>query len=74
MAYPMKVTALIPDDLVNELRQYAQGKALTESVTVALEEWIALKKIKELNERVKDKPLEFARGFTAAKVRSVNRG
>jgi len=70
----MKVTALIPDDLVNELRQYAQGKALTESVTVALEEWIALKKIKELNERVKDKPLEFARGFTAAKVRSVNRG
>jgi hypothetical protein len=69
----MKVTALIRDDLVNELRHYAKGKTLTESLTIALEEWLTLKKIKELNESVKDKPLEFSKGFSAENVRFVNR-
>jgi hypothetical protein len=63
----------LPDDLVNELRHYANGKTLTESLTIALEEWLALKKIKKLNESVKDKPLEFSKGFSAENVRSVNR-
>lgn len=70
----MKVTALIPDDLIHDLRRYAQGKTLTESLTIALGEWLALKKIKELNAQVHDTPLEFSRDFTAEHVRSINRG
>jgi len=73
ISYLMKVTALIPDDLVNEIKQYAQGINLTECLIIALEEWLALKKIKELNDKVEDEPLEFSDGFTADKVRSVNR-
>ena len=69
----MKVTALIPDKIVNEVRQYTGGKNLTESLIVALEEWVSLKKIKALNREILSKPLEFLDDFSADKVREKNR-
>ena len=69
----MKVTALIPDDLVIEVKQYAGKKNLTECLIVALEEWISLKKIKELNNVVKSKPLKFSDDFSSEKIRKINR-
>ncbi len=69
----MKVTALIPDGLVKEIKVYAQGKNLTESLIVALSEWRDLQKIRELNEEIAKKPLEFVEGFSAKKVREINR-
>jgi len=69
----MKVTALIPDDLVNEVKQYAGGNNLTESLIVALQEWLSLKKIKSLNIEVKNKPLAFSNKFSAEYIRKVNR-
>jgi hypothetical protein len=69
----MKVTALIPDDLVREVRQYAGGKNLTESLVMALKEWTSLRKIKELNKQTRKKPLQFADHFSAETVRSTNR-
>lgn len=69
----MKVTALIPDDLVNEVKQYAGGSNLTESLIVALQEWLSLKKIKSLNNEIKNKPLAFSNDFSADKIRKVNR-
>jgi hypothetical protein len=68
----MKITAIIPDDLVSEVKQYAQGKNLTESLIIALKEWINLRHIKELNAHLEHFPLEFSEDFTADRVRDIN--
>jgi len=44
----MKVTALIPDDLVNEVKDLTHGKNITESLIFALSEWIRIQKLKKL--------------------------
>ena len=69
----MKVTALIPDELVNDVKHFAGGKNLTESLVTALEEWLSLKKVHALNDEISKKPLQFSKEFSAAKVREVNR-
>ena len=69
----MKVTALIPDNLVKEVKQYAGGKNITESLITALEEWLALKKIQFLNEAVMKQPLQFSKDFSSVKKREINR-
>ena len=69
----MKITALISDNLITELKKYANGKNLTESLTIAIKEWTDLKRIKELNDFVKEKPLEFSGSFSAEKIREINR-
>ncbi|MEA2015428.1 MAG: DUF2191 domain-containing protein [Actinomycetota bacterium] len=69
----MKVTAIISDELVLEVRKHAKGKNLTESLTIALKEWLAVKKIKELNTMVRETPLEFNEDFSAEKTRDINR-
>ena len=69
----MKVTAILPDELINEIKQYSSGKTITESLTIALKDWIALQKIKQLTQKIKREPLKFKSGFTAYKARSVNR-
>ena len=48
----MKVTALIPDSIVKEVQKYAGGKTLTESLILALKEWLSFKKIKKLNQKI----------------------
>lgn len=69
----MKVTALIPDDIIKELKQHAGGRTLTDSLIIALAEWISLKKIKKLNRLVEKKPLNFQEGISASQIRSANR-
>ena len=69
----MKVTALIPDELIIEVKHYAGGKNLTESLISALKEWVSLRKIKELNKQIKKKPLQFMDDFSADTIRSINR-
>ncbi|WP_447969772.1 DUF2191 domain-containing protein [Nitrospira sp. M1] len=69
----MKVTTFLPDQLVSEVKIHAKGKTLTESLTIALQEWLQQKKIAKLNQQIEKKPLEFEKGFTAEKVRSLNR-
>jgi hypothetical protein len=71
--YRMKVTALIPDKIVDNIKVYAHGRNLTESIIIALEEWIALKKIHELNSKIDNSPLKFKDGFLASNLRNVNR-
>lgn len=69
----MKVTALLPDDLVKELRELTGSKTLTESLTIAVKGWISITKIKKLNEELEKKPLTFQKGYTAERVRELNR-
>ena len=67
----MKVTALIPDDLIQEINTQAKGKTLTECLVIALKEWLALKKISSLNRAVAENPLRFR--VSASQLRSRNR-
>jgi len=69
----MKVTALIPDDLVNEVKDLTHGKNITESLIFALSEWIRMQKLKKLKDKIKSTPLSFQKGFSAESVRSLNR-
>lgn len=70
---PMKVTALLPDDIVQEVKKLSGGKNITDSILIALRDYIAQQRIRKVIQKVKDKPLQFREGFTAEKVRSVNR-
>lgn len=69
----MKVTAIIPDKIVEEVRKLTGARNITESLIVALEEWVALKRVRNLNERVREAPLQFKTGYGAAQVRESNR-
>jgi|JI9StandDraft_2_1071091.scaffolds.fasta_scaffold40571_2 hypothetical protein len=70
--YRMKVTALIPDTIIDEVKKYSNGKNITDSLIIALEDWIALQKLKNLNSLVLETPLSFERNFSAEKVRKIN--
>ncbi len=64
---------MLPDELIEEVQRYTKGKTITESLLLALKEWSALQKIKELNLNVRKKPLKFSKGFSAKKARTINR-
>jgi hypothetical protein len=69
----MKVTALIPDDLINTVQELAHGKNLTESLVKALQDWSSTQNLKKLTLKVKKRPLKFSKTFSAEKIRSLNR-
>jgi len=71
--YRMKVTAIIPDDLIDEVRSIAKSKNLTESLIKALSEWISIQNIRHLNSKIDAHPLKFKSDFNAKKVRDFNR-
>ena len=67
----MKVTAIIPDGLVEEVKYYSKGKNITDSMIIALNEWLSLKHLSDLNAQVLSQPLEF--DVSAAVLRDANR-
>ncbi|MBT3478153.1 MAG: DUF2191 domain-containing protein [Candidatus Marinimicrobia bacterium] len=69
----MKVTALIPRSLIFEVKELTNGKNITDSLIKALTEWVDIKKIKDLNLQVSEKPLEFKSDFNAQSARETNR-
>ncbi|MGH2575562.1 MAG: DUF2191 domain-containing protein [Ignavibacteria bacterium] len=71
--YRMKVTAIVPDSLINEIKQYSGGKNITESITIALKEWRDLKRVKRLNKLVEKKPLTLDSKISYRKIRGINR-
>ncbi|MCB1309410.1 MAG: DUF2191 domain-containing protein [Leptospiraceae bacterium] len=69
----MKVTALLPDELIAEVRALSKGSNITDSLLVALNEWVQIRHVRTLNEAVAKKPLKFQKNFAADDVRQVNR-
>ena len=69
----MKVTALISDDLVDKVRKATGGKNITESLVIALNEYLQYKEISYLRHELDKEPLQFKDGFSAYKVRKGNR-
>ena len=69
----IKVTALIDDDLVNNVVKLSKGKNITDSLAIALEYYVYRKKIEQLIEDVDKEPLQFQEGFSAEEIRELNR-
>lgn len=69
----MNVTINLSDKLVEDVRRHTNGENLAESISIALQEWIAIKKIKDLNDRISKSPLKFRKGFTSKHIRELNR-
>jgi hypothetical protein len=69
----MKVTALIPDEIINDVKDLTHGKNITESLILALTEWVRMKKLKKLKDKIKATPLSFQTEFSADSVRALNR-
>ena len=70
MMYRMKVTAIIADDLVNDVKAYTQSSTITEAITIALKDWVDLYNIRELNKRISQKPVKIN---GSQKIRQTNR-
>lgn len=69
----MKVTALIPEELINEVREVTGGKNITESLIIALRSYLAQRKVESLIDKVQQQPLQFNEDFTAYGIRKINR-
>ena len=66
----MKVTAIISDDLVNDVKAYTRSSTVTEAITIALKDWLDIYNIKELNNKVSRNPINIKSG---QKIRETNR-
>lgn len=69
----MKVTALLPDDIIEEVKKLSGGRNITDSILIALRDYISRQKMRRAIQKVKEKPLQFKDGFTAEKIRTLNR-
>jgi len=69
----MKITALVPESLIDEVRKYTGGKNITESLIIALTDYASRQKMKKTIQKVKKNPLEFMDDFNAEKIRKINR-
>lgn len=68
----MKVTALINDDLIKQVIEVSGGKNITESITIALNEYLKQKKVSYLMDDVEKEPFMFNED-AAPYIRSLNR-
>jgi hypothetical protein len=68
----MKVTAIIPDDVINDVQQYTNGKNITDSIVKALKDWLYVKRMEKLNKDLSKEPVQFKEGFTAEGIRKLN--
>ena len=69
----MKITALMPEDLIENVQELTGGKTVTESLITALREWVSQKKLAALGIRLKKHPLSFKSENIAAQIRKSNR-
>jgi hypothetical protein len=66
----MKVTAIIEDTLVNNVKEFTRSSTITEAITIALKDWIDIYHIKELNKKISKNPIIIENGD---EIRKVNR-
>jgi len=69
----MKVTALIDDKLVEDVRKVSRGKNITESIVIAMRYYLDSKRMYDVIEEIEKTPLQFKEDFTAYGIRKVNR-
>ena len=70
IVYRMKVTAIIDDKLVNDVKFYTRSSTITEAITIALKDWLDMYNIKELNKKISKNPIFIN---DRQKIRKINR-
>lgn len=68
----MKVTAIIPDEIITDVQKFTEGKNITDSLIKALNDWLYSKRIEFLNEKVSQAPVKFKEGFSADDIRKLS--
>jgi hypothetical protein len=66
----MKVTAIIADDLIRDVKEHTRSPTVTGAITIALQEWIDTQNIKELNMKITQNPVFIDNG---KQIRELNR-
>jgi hypothetical protein len=66
----MKVTALLPDEMIREAMEFSETSTVTDALKTALAHYISIEKIKRASESIVSEPLEFY--YTAEQLRSKN--
>ena len=69
----MKVTAILPDDIVADVKSLTKSKKTTEALIKALSDWISSQKLRKMNSEIIKKPLAFSNDFSADLIRNINR-
>ena len=71
-SYVMKVTAIIPDEIISDVQKYTEGRNITDSLIKALNDWLYAKRIENLHKELLKKPVQFKEGFSAESIRKRN--
>lgn len=66
----MKVTALIEDELIQDVIEVSGAKNITEALRIALRDYLSRKKLLQLSEQILAEPLVFYYG--ADQLRDMN--
>jgi hypothetical protein len=66
----MKITALLPEEMVKEAMELSGAATIIEALKTALAHYIFIEKIKRASESIVSEPLEFY--YTAEELRSKN--
>lgn len=69
----MKVTALIPDGLIDEVKKLTGGSTITQSIIIALEDYTSRQRLMKTIQKIRRQPLSFRENYTAAQIRKLNR-
>lgn len=69
----MKVTALIDDKLIDDVKKLSGGKNITESIVIALKYYLDAKNIDKVIYKIEEEPFVFHDEFTAYGIRKSNR-
>ncbi len=64
---------MVSDQLIETVVKITHGKNITESIVMALEDWVRIKKLYSLTEKIEKEPLRFKSKKTASSVRKLNR-
>ena len=67
----MKVTAIIPDELIKEAQLLSNAKNITDTVIIALNSYVAIEKLKAMGREINKNPLKFR--YSAEEIRELNR-
>ena len=68
----MKVTAIIPDEIIDDVRKYTGGKNITDSLIKALNDWLYRQRIQHLSNELHQNPVRFREDFSADGIRNKN--
>jgi hypothetical protein len=69
----MKVTAIISDKLIDKVKKLTGGSTITESIIIALEDFIRRRRLIRTIQKIKRQPLSFRKNYSSDQTRKLNR-